>query len=303
MRERESNKEIISRGDLFFLWHPGTENVFSGYGLAMKDGSNEHLVGLLMIDRPPQGASEWLQTVEEVFGQIELLPMTATGERGILCQMQVEPESQQLLRRFRFEKAAAIEASLQPLLEDRPLPSFSMGWDETRRAWRSQIASPDELPADLRELFERTGYGCLAIEANIGVVHICHAADADIEGFADKPVWSQWQLVLMPTAPLIRLEFVILDQPASPYKFESFLNVADYDQARILARLANQEQLYLAFYGDDLGFRYAKVLPHDEQQWQQLDELVARATDYLNRIPPGQRDYDRAKAEFMSQFI
>ncbi|MGD8586081.1 MAG: hypothetical protein PVJ75_12080, partial [Chloroflexota bacterium] len=148
-----------------------------------------------------------------------------------------------------------------------------------------------------------TGYGCLAVEANIGVVHICHAADSDIEGFADKPVWSQWQLVLMPTAPLIRLELVILDQPASPYKFESFLNVADYDQARILAQLANQEQLYLAFYGDDLGFRYAKVLPHDEQQWQQLDELVAQAIANWARIAPEEQDFDQAKAEFMRHFI
>jgi hypothetical protein len=303
MREREPNKETISRGDLFFLWHPGTENIFSGYGLAMTAGSNEHLVGLLMIDRPPQGASEWLQSVEEVVGQVELLPMTAAGERGILCQMQIEPESQQLLRRFPFENAAAIEASLQPLPDDHPLSSFVMGWDETSRAWRSQIASPDELPAELRGVFERTGYGCLAVESDIGVVHVCHAADADIEGFAAKPVASQWQLALMPNAPLIRLEMVILDRPGSPYKFESFLNVADEDQAKILDQLANQDQLYMAFYGDDLGFRYAKVIPHDEQQWQQLDELVAIATDHWRNIPKGQRDYDRAKAEFMRRFI
>jgi hypothetical protein len=36
---------------------------------------------------------------------------------------------------------------------------------------------------------------------------------------------------------------MILDQPANPYKFESFLNVAQENQARILARLANQERL------------------------------------------------------------
>jgi hypothetical protein len=94
MRECEPNKEIISRGDLYFLWHPGTENVFSGYGLTVKAGSSEHLVGLLMIDRPPQGVAEWLQTVEKAFGQCELLAMTASGDRGILCQMQIDPESQ-----------------------------------------------------------------------------------------------------------------------------------------------------------------------------------------------------------------
>ena len=84
MREREPNKEVINRGDLYFLWHPGTENVFSCYGLVVKTGSNEHLIGLLMIDQPPQGVGEWLQTVEEAFGQYELVAMTAAGER-VLC--------------------------------------------------------------------------------------------------------------------------------------------------------------------------------------------------------------------------
>ena len=70
-----------------------------------------------------------------------------------------------------------------------------------------------ELPQGLREVFQGFGYGCLAVETDIGVAHICHAADADIENFADKPVRHQWQLIQMPTAPLIRLEVVILNRP------------------------------------------------------------------------------------------
>ena len=64
-------------------------------------------------------------------------------------------------------------------------------------------------------------------------------------------------------------------------------------------KLANQEELYLAFYGDDLGYRYTKAIPHSEQQWQQLDELVAMASNYWEKLPPEQRDFDRAKADFM----
>jgi hypothetical protein len=78
--------------------------------------------------------------------------------------------------------------------------------------------SANELPDEIREVFEKTGYGCLAAETNIGVVHVCHAADADIEGFADKPVAYQWQLINMPTAPLLRLQIDILDQPDTPYR-------------------------------------------------------------------------------------
>jgi hypothetical protein len=70
----------------------------------------------------------------------------------------------------------------------------------------------------------------------------------------------------MPAAPLIRLELAILDNPFNPYKFESFLNVAQEDQARVLVQLVNQDRLYLAFYGDDLSHRFTKIVNHDKQQ-------------------------------------
>jgi hypothetical protein len=103
-----------------------------------------------------------------------------------------------------------------------------------------------------------------------------------------------------PPAPLVRLELAILDHPFDLYRFESFLNVAQEDQARVLARLAGQDGLYLAFYGDDFNHRFTKITAHDEQQWQYLDELVAKAVDYWNGIPPEQRDFDRAKAQFQA---
>jgi hypothetical protein len=69
----------------------------------------------------------------------------------------------------------------------------------------------------------------------------------------------------------------------------------------VLAELANQDRLYLAFYGDDLTQRFTHVVDHDEQQWQYLDELVAEATAYWNQLPPDRRDFDRARAEFVSR--
>jgi hypothetical protein len=42
------------------------------------------------------------------------------------------------------------------------------------------------LPREIREVFEQHGYGCLAAETNIGVVHVCHAANSNIEGGACK---------------------------------------------------------------------------------------------------------------------
>ena len=142
MGEREPQKEIINQGELYFLWHPRTEDVFSGYGLTLKAGSKEHLLGLLLIDRPPQHVEAWLQQVSATFGRYQLVAMTATGERGILCQMQIESQSQPWLRQFPSDKTAAIASALQPLLEERPNPIFVMNWDEERHAWVSQLAAP-----------------------------------------------------------------------------------------------------------------------------------------------------------------
>jgi hypothetical protein len=193
--------------------------------------------------------------------------------------------------------------ALNPLLDNPPHPVFTLRWDEEVRAWRSQMATSLELPGEIKEVFKRFGHGCLATETNIGVVHVCHTTDANIEGFADKPVVYQWQLIKMPTAPLIRLDLVVLDNPAAPYKFESFLNIAEADQARVLAQLANQDRLYLAFYGDDLGHRFTKIVDHDRKNWQYIDELVSQATAHWRCIPADQRDFDRAKAAFMRSFI
>jgi hypothetical protein len=171
----------------------------------------------------------------------------------------------------------------QPLLVNLPKPVFTLRRDEEARNWRSEFAA--------------------TAETNIGVLHVCHAADGDIEDFANKPVSYQWQLVKMPTAPLIRLELAILDRPANPYRFESFLNVVEEDQAKVLAQLAGQNRPYLALYSDDLSHCFTKIVSHDRQQWQYLDELVAEALDHSHQIPPEQRDFAKAKAEFARRFV
>jgi hypothetical protein len=198
VHEQAPRKETIGRGELLFLSHPGTGEVFSGYGLAMQPGTEELLVGLLMIDQPHPADPEWLAEVEATFGECELVAMTPAGERGIACQMQIEPHSLPHLRRFPGEKAAAIQTALRPLLVNPHKPIFTLRWDEQSRNWCSEFAAMDELPEEIRQVFEGSGYGCLAAETNIGVVHVCHAADRDIEGFASKPVSYQWQLAKMP---------------------------------------------------------------------------------------------------------
>lgn len=158
------------------------------------------------------------------------------------------------------------------------------------------------LPSELRAAFQRTGPGCIAAETDLGVVHVCHAANRDIASFAHQPVWYRWELAKLPTAPVIRLNLVILDQPQNPYRFESFLNIGDEDQARILAIMLTQEQLILPFYGDDFSQQLAKVMPHEAEQRRQLGALVEQAAVHWQGIPTDRRDFDRAKAEFQQRY-
>jgi hypothetical protein len=302
MGEREPHKEIIEKGELFFLGHPGTGDTFSGYGLIMTPGSKEFLVGLLMVDRPQPADPAWLQEVMDKFGECELVPMTAGGERGLVCQMQIEPGSITHLRQFPGQKAAATQEALQPLLNNPPQPLLTLQWDDKENVWRSSLLRLNELSPEIRQAFEQTGYGCLAAETNAGIVHVCHAPDGDVEGFRGKPVVYQWQLIPMATAPLIRLEMRVLDDPRNPFRFESFLNIADSDQAKCLTLLAQQDQLNLAFYGDELHYRFTKVIAHDERQQAQLADLAQRAADYWQALPPEQRDFDGAKREFMRRY-
>ena len=86
MHEREPQKETIGKGELFFPWHPGTEATFSGYGLATQAGSNEILVGLLMVDRSYPADLQWLAEVEATFGECQLVAMTPAGGRGRIAR-------------------------------------------------------------------------------------------------------------------------------------------------------------------------------------------------------------------------
>ena len=58
---------------ILFLWHPGTKDRFSGYGLVL---TALHLVGLLMVDRPEPVDANWLETIERTFGSYQLSAMT-----------------------------------------------------------------------------------------------------------------------------------------------------------------------------------------------------------------------------------
>jgi hypothetical protein len=298
--ERPRNPEQISPGQLFVLSHPGSD-LFSGYGLTTHEGRKDRLIGLLMVDRPQPVDPAWLGEIEQRYGEAHLVAMTATGERGILTQMRIARESVRLLHGFAQPLARELTRALTPLLEKPPAPVLKLRWDEEQKLWRSDFWIG--LPPVLQEVFEKMGYGCLAVERDDGqVAFVTNVAPADTGWFRDAPVLSAWQYVAMPTAPLIRYRAAIMDDLANPYKLEHFLNVADPEQARCLSRLVQQEGLTFDFYGEEYEYAFSMDVAHGERMRRRLDAYVRQAIAYYGEIPADERDFDRAKAEFQREF-
>ena len=295
-QEQAQYKEILSPGQLYFLSHPGSE-LFSGYGLTTQEGRKDRLTGLLMVDRPHPVNPQWLAEIEARYGDYELVSMTATGERGILTQMRIAAESVPVLERFAHPIARDFARVLKPLLETPPSPILKLRWDEEKQLWSSDFWLG--LPPMLQAIFDESGPGCFAATRNDGTVgFIAHAADGDIERLRAAPLLWQWELVRMPTAPLIRFCALIVDNPYNPYRYEHFLNVEDRDQAHCLAQLVNQGELSFDFFGSDYEYAYSKQTAHPPIQRARLQQIVEQAIAYYGDIAASQRDFDRAKAVF-----
>ena len=131
----------VQRGDLFFLLHDG-EVQFSGYGLVVSDGCPQHLVGLLMVDRPKPVSVQWLKDLEDRFGAVELHPMTRTGERGVMCQMWISETSLPHVRQLEGVFTWPLKQALSILLARPPAPQLDVSWDSSRRFWVSAFHVP-----------------------------------------------------------------------------------------------------------------------------------------------------------------
>jgi hypothetical protein len=70
--------------------------------------------------------------------------MTTTGERGIVCWMQIETESLTYLKQLPSEKADAIRKVLEPLIEEPPKPQFFLRWNDEKSLWQSKIQLKDD---------------------------------------------------------------------------------------------------------------------------------------------------------------
>jgi hypothetical protein len=93
---------------------------------------------------------------------------------------------------------------------------------------------------------------------------------------------------------VIRTVLSLYDRPQHPLKVESFINVAEEDQRRDFAALADQEQLLLLLYDRDLQHRLSKVVPYPDRT--DIPLILARAEELRAAIAPWRYHFERAKA-------
>ena len=274
--EHIQQPETVGPGQLYFLSHPGSEQ-FSGYGLTTVAGRIDRLTGLLMIDRPHVADAAWLDRVEAQYGDYQLVPMTATGERGILAQLRIQPGSNRYLERLDHPIAQELKRVLTPFLDVPPSPIFKLRWDASQNAWQSDFWIG--LPPDLQEAFESQGLSCMPVERSDGVVTFAtRLSDEDTDALRNSPIYFDWQFAPSHTAPLIRFFAAILcDDPYNPHYLEYFLDAADPTQARYLARLTDQSQLALDVYGHDYEYAYSTILPHPAEMRERLGWAIRQA--------------------------
>jgi hypothetical protein len=124
---------------LYFLWHPGSRDHFSGYGLVVAPWQ---LVGILMVDRPTVADPAWLADIERTFGSYQLAAMTHTGERGIICQMQVAEDSHRYLRRLIHPLSREVRKVPRALRRQPPAVTLEVRWQADQQGWVSSIIRP-----------------------------------------------------------------------------------------------------------------------------------------------------------------
>jgi hypothetical protein len=157
---------------------------------------------------------------------------------------------------------------------------------------------PIALPPELADFLEDQALAALFHASDIGTLLVVKAPAREIPSLGGTfPIGVEHQLYDHPAAPVIRSLVSFHDRPDAPLRLETFTNVADPDQRAHFAALADQQELPILLYDESLRHRLSKRLRNATAA--QIPEIVATADRLLAAIPPGARDFDRAKAEIM----
>ncbi len=90
---------------------------------------------------------------------------------------------------------------------------------------------PTALPQELAEFLKGHDYACVTIATDQGTAFVMKLPSPDIDSVRGKvPIHLRQELYAHPAAPVLRLVFIIYDQPERPLAIETFINVGDEEQ-------------------------------------------------------------------------
>jgi hypothetical protein len=157
---------------------------------------------------------------------------------------------------------------------------------------------PIVLPPELAEFLRDQDLTALFHASDIGTLLVVKAPSPDLATLRGPiPIGLVHELYQHPRSPVIRTLLTFVDRPEAPLRLETFTNPGDPEQHAHFASLAEQEEIPLLFYDEQLRHRLSKRVRNATAP--QIPEIVATADRLLGAIPPGERDFDRAKTEIM----
>jgi hypothetical protein len=129
---------------------------------------------------------------------------------------------------------------------------------------------------------------------------LAKAPDQDVASFRGRvAVQTRWELGRFACGSVLRLRLMIFDQPDNPYRFETFINVADLEQLACVLKLMTQEILQVHFFDSRTEHVFTKQVKNPRQQRRELMELVAWAVQD-QKVLGKAWDFDQAKILFQA---
>ncbi|MEM7034071.1 MAG: hypothetical protein AAF629_31310 [Chloroflexota bacterium] len=131
---------------------------------------------------------------------------------------------------------------------------------------------------------------------------LAKASDADVASFQGQiPINTQWEIGYYPMASVLRMVLSIYDRSNRPYRFETFINVAEGEQLACITQLAEQAELNLHFFDSRTEYVFTKAIRQAIQSRQTLHGLISEAEADYARLED-QWDFDQAKARFQVDY-
>lgn len=130
----------------------------------------------------------------------------------------------------------------------------------------------------------------------MGTIFVMKLPGADIESLRGTfQIQVRHEVYAHEQAPVIRTLFRFYDQPQSPLAIETFTNIGDPVQRADFADLEKRDRLTMAFYDERVSHQLTKQVANLDREM--IPMILTGAKEWMDTIPQGQVDFDKAKAD------